>query len=144
LGAVLQGLVVLVIPVSYAVLPPILILSYLLAKTGLMTLGIIKNPGMDGVVMGKFTALLPDRNGVFSGKAADQDVALILLAARSNQYVLSSFHRFGEFNPVSRPTPNSPMGIFGPGFKELGDYMKKMQAQLANDAIRYNCEQVIS
>jgi hypothetical protein len=92
LGAVLQGLVVLVIPVSYAVLPPILILSYLFAKTGLMTLGLIKNPGMDGVVMGKFTALLPDRNGVFSGKAADQDVALILLAARSNQYVLSSFH----------------------------------------------------
>lgn len=52
-----------------------------------MTLGLIKNTYMEGVVTGKFSALLPDRNGVFSGKAADQDVALILLSARSNQYV---------------------------------------------------------
>lgn len=115
-----------------------------------MTLGLIRNPGMDDVIMGKFTALLPDRNGVFSGKAADQDVALILLAARSNQYVLlppclvlfSPPWAFQSY-PVSRLTPNSPMGIFGPGFKEIGDYMNKMQDQLANNATRYNCEQII-
>lgn len=62
-------------------------LFYLFSKTILATLGLIKNHGMDGVLAGKFTALLPNRNGVFSGKAADQDVALILLGVRSNQYV---------------------------------------------------------
>jgi hypothetical protein len=37
------------------------------------------------------------------------------------------------------PTLNSPMGIFGPGFQVLGDYMNRMQAQLANNALQYNC-----
>ncbi|KAJ5128650.1 hypothetical protein N7448_002369 [Penicillium atrosanguineum] len=91
-------------------------LSYLFAKTVLATLGLIKNPQIAGVINGKFTALLPDRNGVFSGKGADQDVTLILLAARSNH----------------------PMGIFGPGFKMLGDYMNQMQAELAKNATQYN------
>lgn len=50
-----------------------------------MTLGFIENPQMTGVIAGKFTALLPDRSGVFSGKAADQSVTLIILSARSNQ-----------------------------------------------------------
>ncbi|OKP00751.1 hypothetical protein PENSUB_7682 [Penicillium subrubescens] len=71
---------------------------------------------MAGVIAGKFTALLPDRSGVFSGQAADQNVTLIILAARSNH----------------------PMGIFGPGFQVLGDYMNRMQAQLANNALQYN------
>jgi hypothetical protein len=62
-------------------------LLFLFGKMSLTTLGFIKNPRMNGVIAGKFTALLPDRNGVLSGKAADQDVTLILLAARSNQYV---------------------------------------------------------
>lgn len=38
--------------------------------------------------------------------------------------------------------PNSPMGLFGPGFKEVGDYMNAMQAQLADNAVKYNCEQM--
>ncbi|KAJ5554678.1 hypothetical protein N7513_004637 [Penicillium frequentans] len=116
MGASLQGLVVLVFPSSYAVLPPILMLFYLFSKTILATLGLIKNPGMDGVIAGKFSALLPNRNGVFSGKAADQDVALIILAARSNH----------------------PMGIFGPGYAAVDDYMKRMQTELANNAVKYN------
>lgn len=32
------------------------------------------------------------------------------------------------------------MGIFGPGFQVLGNYMNQMQAQLANNAMQYNCE----
>ena len=87
LGASLQGFVFLVFPSSYVVFPPILMLFYLFSKTAFATLGLIKNHGMDGVIAGKFTALLPNRNGVFSGKAADQDISLIILAARSNQYV---------------------------------------------------------
>jgi hypothetical protein len=50
-----------------------------------MTLGFIENPQMNDVIAGKFTTLLPTRSGVFSGKAADQNVTLIILAARSNQ-----------------------------------------------------------
>lgn len=60
-------------------------LLFLFVKAFLTSLGFIENPQMAGVIAGKFTALLPDRNGVFSGKAADQNVTLILLAARSNQ-----------------------------------------------------------
>ncbi|KAJ5892006.1 uncharacterized protein N7473_008234 [Penicillium subrubescens] len=116
LGAVLQGLITLVFQSSYTVLPPFLMLLFLFVKTSLMTLGFIENPQMAGVIAGKFTALLPDRSGVFSGQAADQNVTLIILAARSNH----------------------PMGIFGPGFQVLGDYMNRMQAQLANNALQYN------
>jgi hypothetical protein len=50
-----------------------------------MTLGFIKTPQMNGVIAGKFTALLPNRSGGFSGKGADQNVTLIILSARSNQ-----------------------------------------------------------
>ncbi|KAJ5986653.1 hypothetical protein N7451_011018 [Penicillium sp. IBT 35674x] len=116
LGPGLQGLVVLVFPSSYVVLPPILMLFFLFSKTIFATLGLIKNTGMDGVIAGKFSALLPNRNGVFSGKAADQDVTLIILAARSNH----------------------PMGIFGPGYAMINDYMERMQNELANNAVKFN------
>jgi hypothetical protein len=36
------------------------------------------------------------------------------------------------------------MGIFGPGFQVLGNYMNQMQAQLADNAIQYNCEPINS
>lgn len=42
---------------------------------------------MSDVVLGKFSAQIPDIQGVFSDKAAGHEVVLILLSARSNQYV---------------------------------------------------------
>lgn len=35
------------------------------------------------------------------------------------------------------------MGIFGPGYAAVDDYMKRMQNELANNAVKYNCEAVI-
>lgn len=34
------------------------------------------------------------------------------------------------------------MGIFGPGYAVVGDYMERMQKDLADNAIQYNCENI--
>lgn len=53
----------------------------------LMTLGYIKNPQMDDRIMSKFSAQIPGRDGVLPKTGAQEEVTVILLGARSNQYV---------------------------------------------------------
>lgn len=36
--------------------------------------------------------------------------------------------------------PSSPMGMFGPGFKEVSDYMQKMRVSLAENAETNGCK----
>ncbi|KAJ5465334.1 uncharacterized protein N7458_001020 [Penicillium daleae] len=70
---------------------------------------------MKDVVFGKFSAQIPDRQGHFPDKAAGHEVVLILLSARSNH----------------------PLGIFGPGYQQVGDYMTKMQNHLSKNADKF-------
>jgi len=85
MGALLQGFAMLIFPPLYAVIIPALVLLLRFNKTVFMSLKLIRNEQMDGVIPGKFSAQLPNRHGVFSSNVADQEVALIILAARSNQ-----------------------------------------------------------
>ncbi|KAL2788135.1 hypothetical protein BJX66DRAFT_340528 [Aspergillus keveii] len=57
----------------------------------------------------------PDPDGTFAAKPAAHGFVLILLSARSNH----------------------ALGIFGPGFKQVGDYMTKMQNDLSDNADKY-------
>ncbi|KAL4864068.1 hypothetical protein BDV12DRAFT_17429 [Aspergillus spectabilis] len=115
LGAIAQGLVCAVVPLRYAIWPAVLMLSWGALESLLATLGWKENQQMKGVVLGKFSAQIPDREGEFADKPSGHGVVLILLSARSNH----------------------PLGILGPGYKQVGDYMTKMQSQLAKSADKF-------
>jgi len=84
LGAVLQGLASLYLSPRYVLLP---VIGYLLHRalwTLFMYRGLVRNPHMDEVMIGKFTAQIPGRDGSPPQQAAEQDITVIILAARSN------------------------------------------------------------
>lgn len=54
-------------------------------KTMLMYFGVTRNTQMDGVIQGKFSALIPSKDGKLPSEAAQDEVTIILLGARSNQ-----------------------------------------------------------
>ena len=61
--------------------------------TMLITCGLIRNTNMDDVIMGKFSAQIPGRDGVMPKKGAEEDATVNLLGARSNQLVLLLYGR---------------------------------------------------
>lgn len=87
LGSVLQGVASLLLPRRYALAPAVGLLTFRLLRTSLMCLGLVPNPHMDEVFPGKFTGLIPGRDGSPPKQGSDQEVAVIILASRSNQYV---------------------------------------------------------
>lgn len=109
IGALIQGLLCLLPYRNIALITPvILLLGFQVARTLLMSAGILHNPYMDGVLEGKKTALLyPDEKGVY-GKPADRSICAIVLAVRSN----------------------SPLGMFADGYTEVGDYFVAMSKEL--------------
>ncbi|KAJ5994166.1 hypothetical protein N7451_009890 [Penicillium sp. IBT 35674x] len=115
LGAVAQGLAVLALPAFYAILPAMVILSYRVIDTFLMTVGLKKNRFMDNVIMGKFTGQIPNSEGVYSSKPADENVVSFQLITRSNH----------------------PLGIFAPGAREIATLAQNMYAQLAKERETY-------
>lgn len=88
LGALLQGIATLVLPKSWALLPVVLLLLQRTIHTILACYGLTHNPHMDDVLPGRFTAQIPEKDGgPPPTEPAEQDVAIVLLALRSNQYV---------------------------------------------------------
>jgi len=112
IGALLQGFVSL-LPYHNITLifPVVLFLSYKLMRTVAMTLGLISNPYMDGVILGRTVPIYPSEKGA-AESPAESSLCAIMLAVRSNH----------------------PLGIFGPGYKEVGDYFKGMVAELDKGA----------
>lgn len=87
-----------------------MLLAYRAIRVLLMTVGLLHNPYMDGVLDGRTVPVYPDEKGSYE-KPADAQVCAIMLAVRSNH----------------------PLGIFADGFKEVGDYFAKMSKQLDGD-----------
>ncbi|KAK8116684.1 uncharacterized protein PG998_004965 [Apiospora kogelbergensis] len=108
IGAVGQGLLVACLPFKYAVLPAQALLGYRLGKALLMHGGLLKNSQAEGVIQGKFTAQVPGPDGAVPTLPSENPICLLVLAARSN----------------------GPLGIFAPGFREVGKYMESMRAAL--------------
>lgn len=80
-----QAIAVLLIPRFYTLLPAILLFVYQIIDVLLMTTGITRNRYMDKIIRGKFTALIPSKEGVFSNKPSDENVVCFLLTIRANQ-----------------------------------------------------------
>lgn len=88
-----------------------LFLVYKLGRTILMTAGVIPNPYMSGAILERVAPIMPTSKGDQSTPAGE-GICAIMLAARCNH----------------------PLGLFAPGFKEVGDYMQRMQKQLSDEA----------
>ncbi|KAF2670082.1 hypothetical protein BT63DRAFT_424047 [Microthyrium microscopicum] len=114
LGATLNGLLFLSIGRIALIIPVVL----LLAKTTdalLMVYGLKRNSWANNVINTKFSAQIPEDDGTYGPTSASSGVTVLLIGARSNH----------------------PMGILAPGFKEVGDYMIKMQKDSSARAQEY-------
>ncbi len=107
-GALLQSILVLIVPRWYAVLPVVLVLGARLADALAVTWGWKKNPYLDGAILHRVSAQVPDTDGQFHADASAEKVVIFLLGAKSNH----------------------PLGLFAPNFKKIGDYLASMVAQL--------------
>lgn len=90
IGAVIQGLLVYFVRPTYAVAPAALILLYKLSRTIFQSFGLLRNPYMDDVIMGKFSAQHGDADGNAPTESSQNQIAVIQLASRSNQCVIPS------------------------------------------------------
>jgi hypothetical protein len=87
LGAACQSfLLVLPIRPSCALAPALLLLSYRLLRTLLMCVGLIHDPYIEGVIASKTVGVYPSTSNS-DKKPSDGEICVILLPARSNQYV---------------------------------------------------------
>jgi hypothetical protein len=64
---------------------PFLLLAVRFGDALLMVWGFKNNPYMDGVVKAKFSAQLPNDDGTFGPKPADQQVVVFLIGAKCSQ-----------------------------------------------------------
>ncbi|KAL7796082.1 hypothetical protein V8C37DRAFT_373076 [Trichoderma ceciliae] len=111
IGAVLQGLLVFFVRPTFAVAPAAIVLFYRISHTMLVHFGILRNPQMDDVLMGKYTVQMPDKDGNPPSESAEHGMAVIMLGMRTNH----------------------ALGLFGPGARELGDSITEMLASLSKD-----------
>ncbi|KAH0544909.1 hypothetical protein FGG08_000989 [Glutinoglossum americanum] len=110
-GATLQSALLLLLPARFALVPPFMLLMYRFLDTVLMAAGWKKNIYLEGVIPGKFSAQIPDAQGRFSKGPSSEGICVFLIGARSNH----------------------PLGMFAPGFKEIGDYFREMIENLERD-----------
>jgi hypothetical protein len=73
---------------------------------------------MDGVIVGKTCAQIPDRDGNFSARPSGENIVIFLLGARSNH----------------------ALGMFAPGFKQLGDYFRDLSVAQSEGAADNGCK----
>jgi hypothetical protein len=107
IGAVLQGIAILMLG-RVALVPALVYLVGQSLDTGAMVAGWKRNKYMDGVIMKKTSAQIPNAFGNYGNKPADTDVVVFLIGTRCNH----------------------PLGILAPGMKDLGGYFPKMVEDL--------------
>lgn len=56
----------------------------------LQSFGVLRNPLMDEILMGKYSVQIGDEHGNAPTESSQNPVAVIMLGARSNQYVIPS------------------------------------------------------
>ncbi len=87
-------------------------------KGALITQGYIHNTYTDRAFPHKSTAPIPNDDGSIPDKAADKGVVVFILGVNTNH----------------------PMGIFAPGFRNVGDYFQNMWEEAEADREKWGCE----
>ena len=111
MGAVAQGVLFLMLG-RIALLPAVAILLFRTLDAYAMSVGWKRNKYMDGVIPKKYSTSFPDDTGRYGNKPADSEVVVFLIGTRSNH----------------------PLGLFGPGVKQMGDYFTQMTNDLETHA----------
>lgn len=112
LGALLQSLIVFVIPRFYAMLPSLLILGVRVADAMAVTWGWKKNTYLDDAIMHRVSPQIPDEDGNFHAEASAEKVVVFMLGAKLNH----------------------PLGIFSPSAKRIGGALGNMIQELQDTA----------
>lgn len=113
IGALLQSLLVFVIPRLYAFLPVFLILAARFSDSLAITCGLKRNHYMDDAVLHRVSPQIPDQDGNFHDDSSNEKVVVFMLGAKSNH----------------------PLGIFAPNFKETGDFLNNMTKALEQNSV---------
>lgn len=113
-GALLQSLLHIFLPLRYAMLPAAFLLLLRISDTALVSYGFKHNSYEDPIKRDKWTAQVPEHDGV-PQKASDKGVVVFLIGAASNH----------------------PAGPFAPGFKTTGDYFRDMFVEIEADAAKW-------
>ncbi|KAL9105667.1 MAG: hypothetical protein Q9187_008671 [Circinaria calcarea] len=103
-GACLQSLLALLLPTRVALLPAVILVTVRLINGALITRGYIRNPYLDGTFRGRSMVPMPGETELASEKSSNKEMVVFIVGASSNH----------------------PLGIFAPGFKELGDLFQNM------------------
>jgi len=114
LGAVAEGLAYSVLG-RISLLPVGLWLGYSLFTTYAMSVGWMRNQYLDGVLMRKFSAQYPNEVGQFDSKPSTKDIVVLLLGVRFNH----------------------PMGLLGPGAKQMAGFFAAMTKDLEANPEEY-------
>jgi heme-degrading monooxygenase HmoA len=93
------------------ILPVFLFLFYKIANTALIMIGILPNPLMKDVVLHRTAIVYPNEKGL-QETPGHRNMCAILLGVVSHH----------------------PLGMFGPGFKEVSNRFKEMVVELSADA----------
>ncbi|KIW12897.1 hypothetical protein PV08_08084 [Exophiala spinifera] len=112
MGALLQSLVVFIVPRFYAMLPSILILGARLLDTLAITYGFKRNPYLEGAIHGRTSPQIPDEDGTFHEDSSAEKVVVFLLGFKSNH----------------------PMGFLTPKATAVGTYFNKMVKDLEKNS----------
>ena len=111
LGALLQSILFLLVPIHFAILPVIFYLVTGLIDSVLVWGGIRTNPHVAGIIQGKTSAQFPG-----STAPSQKPVVVIKLAARSNH----------------------PLGIFHPHMRAISKFFRLMIKELDDHSERYD------
>ena len=96
IGSCLQALIILVSPysVAHSLAPTFALAAYKIMKTICITCRLHANPHMDGVRIGRTTAIFPASDGSFDRNKGDtfggEGICVFLLSTKCNQYVQST------------------------------------------------------
>jgi hypothetical protein len=110
LGAIIQGVILLIHPRIISLLPAISLLLIRIIDSSLMALNLKRNIYLTDVIPNKVAGISITPSGLPAPKP--DKIAILLLGAKSNH----------------------PFGFFGPGFAQLGEYLGRMLKDLDANA----------
>lgn len=115
-GAIIQATAYTLLPYRnlVTILPVVLFLAYKLTYTACILTGLLPNPRMSRVNPQRTTLVFPTAKGS-QETPADAPICAIILGVVSNH----------------------PLGMLGPGFREVGDRFDKMCAEMSADATKH-------
>ena len=129
IGMFMQTLVFMILPPFVAACPAVIFLVYKMLHANPKTLA--DNLNLRGARMGRWSASVPNDDGTLPQKAGGKGVVCFAIGSQANQYVLNPH----SLQKPDRPklTGTSPLGIFAPGFKKVGDYFERSFVEAEKD-----------